>query len=356
MEKNMNAVVTYAPHDYRYEKFPMPQCGKDDIIIRVILCGICAGDLKAWEGGPRFWGGEGWDPYVEPPCIPGHEFVGEIVAIGEENPYWGKLKIGQRVVPEQVAPCGSCYFCKKGQYHLCQPHDVFGFKNYLNGGFAQFARLPKTALVHAVPDSIPDELAVLIEPFACSMHAVDRAQIEKGDTVVLAGAGPLGLGMVAAAKLKNPGKLIVLDMRKDRLEKAKALGADIVLDPSSDDVYKEIAKLTQNVGCDIYIEATGHPSAVQQGLDLLRKGGRFVEFSVFSKPAVVDWSIIGDGKELDIIGVSLSPNCFGKVIEGFTSGELKADGVLTDIYPLSDFEEAFKRCSKEGAVKVALKP
>ena len=117
---------------------------------------------------------------------------------------------------------------------------------------------------------------------------------------------------------------------------------------------KEIKDLTDGYGCDIYIEATGHPSSVQQGLDMIRKLGRFVEFSVFGSPATIDWSIIGDGKELDLLGSHLSPYCFPFVTEHIEKGDLKTDGVVSSIYSLDQWEEAFEKATgKDGDFKVA---
>lgn len=140
---------------------------------------------------------------------------------------------------------------------MCQPHDMFGFQNYNNGGMAEYVRYPKTAVIHKVPKSMKLEDALLIEPYGCSKHCVDRAQIGCEDVVVISGAGTLGLGMVTYARMKNPKKLIVLDMVDSRLEKAKEFGADIVMNPSKVDVVKEITDMTDGYGCDIYIEATG---------------------------------------------------------------------------------------------------
>lgn len=355
--EKMMAVVAYGPGDYRYEEVDTPRAGRGEVVIRVEACGICAGDIKAYQGGPRFWGGDGIPSYVEPPMVPGHEFIGRIVEIGEGFRHSHDLQIGDRVISEQVVPCGECRFCRKGQYWMCQIHDVYGFKHYLNGGFAQYMKLPIKAIIHKVPDDIPIEKAVLIEPYSCSMHAVERADIQPGDVVVISGAGPLGLGMVAAARLKKPGKLIALDLFDARLEKAKALGCDMALNPRKDDVYRIIEELTEGYGCDIYIEATGHPDSVPQGLRMIRKLGRFVEFSVFNDPVVCDWSIIGDGKELDILGASLSPFCYPKVIEGIASGELGTDGVVTHQFPLSRFREAFGVCERgRDSLKVVLLP
>src|SRR5690606_6042630 len=122
--------------------------------------------------------------------------------------------------------------------------------------------------------------AAFIEPLACSIHAVQRGNIEFEHVVVIAGAGPLGLGMVAAARLKNPHLLIALDLNDHRLEVAKACGADLVMNPRRQDVVAAVRDLTDGYGCDVYIEATGHADAVRQGLEMICKAGTFVEFSV----------------------------------------------------------------------------
>ena len=203
---------------------------------------------------------------------------------------------------------------------------------------------------------MPLERALLIEPYACSKHCVDRAKIASDDIVVISGAGALGLGMITYARRKNPEKLVVLDMKEERLKKAVEFGADLAINPSTEDAVAKVKELTGGYGCDIYIEATGHPSSVEQGLKMIRKLGRFVEFSVFGSPATIDWSIIGDGKELDILGSHLSPYCFPYVIEHLANGDLKSDGVVTSIYNLDQWEEAFdKATGKDGDLKVAFK-
>ena len=253
-------------------------------------------------------------------------------------------------------PCGECKFCKSGRYWMCEPHATFGFQKDNNGGMAEYVRYPKTAVLHKVPDDMPLETALLIEPFACSKHCVDRAQITGDDMVVISGAGTLGLGMITYARRMNPEKLIVLDMKDERLQKAKEFGADLALNPGKEDVVAKVKELTGGYGCDIYIEATGHPSSVEQGLAMVRKLGRFVEFSVFGGPTTVDWSIIGDGKELDVLGAHLSPYCFPYVIEHLANGDLRADGVVSSIYSLDEWEEAFdKATGKDGDFKVAFK-
>ncbi|WP_281532185.1 alcohol dehydrogenase catalytic domain-containing protein [Anaerocolumna aminovalerica] len=351
--KTMKALVAYSKDDYRLElAYPTPECGPDDIIIKTEACGICAGDVKCKHGAAMFWGDETQPSWVKPPFIPGHEFFGHIVQIGENLTNY---KIGERIIADQIVPCGECRFCKDGHYWMCQPHNIFGFQNTNNGGMAEYVRFPKNAVISRVPDSMTIEQALLIEPYGCSKHAVDRAQITNEDVVVISGAGTLGLGMVTYARMKNPKALIVLDMIDSRLEKALEFGADYVWNPSKIDVLSEINKMTDDYGCDIYIEATGHPSSVTQGLSMIRKLGRFVEFSVFGAPTTVDWSIIGDRKELDVLGSHLSPYAYPFVIENMVNGKLKTNGVVTKMMPIEQWEKAFEySAGKEGDLKVAL--
>jgi len=352
--KTMKALVVYGRTDYRFEpEYPTPECGPDDIIIKVEGCGICAGDLKCQHGADMFWGSDTQPSWVDPTFIPGHEFVGVAVAIGENVKGY---EIGDRLTADQIVPCNECRFCKTGRYWMCQPHKIFGFFNDLNGGMAEYMRLPKNSVIHKVPKEIPLDSALLIEPYSCSKHCVDRAQVGCEDIVVLSGAGTLGLGMITYAKLRNPKKLIVLDMKDERLEKAQEMGADLVWNPSKIDVVAEIMKLTDGYGCDIYIEATGHPSSVSQGMQMIRKLGRFVEFSVFGSPTTLDWSIIGDRKELDVLGVHLSPYCYPFVIENIQNGTLKTRGVVSRSFDIEDWKTAFEYASgKYGDYKVAIK-
>jgi L-iditol 2-dehydrogenase len=269
--------------------------------------------------------------------------------------YHPGLKIGDRVTADQIYPCGECKFCTSGRYWMCQPHKMHGYQTEFPGGMCEYTRYKKNAVISKVPEDMPFEQAVLIEPYGCSKHAVDRADIHSEDVCVISGAGTLGLGMVTYARVRNPKFLISLDMMDSRLKKAKEFGADIVMNPGKMDVVSEIKKLTDGYGCDIYIEATGNPASVIQGMSAIRKMGTFVEFSVFGKETTLDWSIIGDSKELDIRGSHLSPYAYPYVIDGIHSGKLKTNGVVTKILPLKDWEEGFKLGEgHEDQLKIAL--
>lgn len=354
----MKAVVCYGPYDYRLETVPVPEVGPDDILVRVKACGICAGDIKSYKGAPMFWGGNGMPQWNKPPVIPGHEFIGEAVWIGENAKKKYGFDIGQKVIAEQIIPCGECRYCRKGEYWMCEVHNIHGHQGEVaDGGMAEYMKFSKRDIVHKVPNKLPDIFGAMIEPLACSVHTVERANIKFEDVVVIAGLGPIGLCKLQLARLKNPKLLIGVDLKKKRLELAKELGADIVLNPLEQDVVEEVKRLTDGYGCDVYIHNSGSPEGVIQGLQMLRKLGTFVEFSVFSSPTAVDWSIIGDRKELNIFGSHISPYTYPIAIDLLAKGKIKVDKIITHTFPLEKFEDAFKLAERgEESIKVVLIP
>jgi threonine dehydrogenase-like Zn-dependent dehydrogenase len=222
---------------------------------------------------------------------------------------------------------------------------------------AEYMRFPVDALNHRVPQTLKPEQAVYIEPLACAIHAVQRAEVELGDAVVVAGCGALGLGMIAAARLKSPKCLIALDLQESRLEVARRCGADIVLNPAKVDVTDEVLKLTGGYGCDVYIEATGHPLGVEQGLHMIRKLGTFVEFSLMREPVTVDWTIIGDMKELNIHGAHLGPYCYPLAIDMLVRNQIPVDAIVTHQMPLEAYMDGISMVhSGQECIKVMLIP
>jgi threonine dehydrogenase-like Zn-dependent dehydrogenase len=288
------------------EELEVPNVGPEEVLVKVLAVGICAGDAKCYAGAPHFWGDSERPAYVQPPVTPGHEFIGEVVALGEGSGKKHGLEVGDHAISEQIVPCWDCRYCFRGGYHMCVPHDIYGFHQRSHGAMASYMKYPSGSINHKVPKSIPAWQAAFIEPLSCAIHAVELGNIQFNHIVVVSGCGPLGLGMVAAAKQKNPMKLIALDLFDWKLDVAKECGADIVLNPNNSDVVAEIKQMTDGYGCDIYIEATGHPASVIQGLHMTAKLGTFVEYSVFGKETTADWTIISDMKELTVQGGHLS--------------------------------------------------
>jgi threonine dehydrogenase-like Zn-dependent dehydrogenase len=357
LPSTMRAVRCYGPEDYRLEEVDVPTPGHGEVLIKVDACGICASDVKCFTGAPLFWGDAYHKGYVQAPVTAGHELIGTVVALGEGADAKYGLKLGDRAISEQLVPCGACRYCRMGRYTLCAVNDIYGFHTATQGGMADYMLFPANALNYKVPRYMPVEKAALIEPLSCSMHAVERAQIQFGDVVVIAGVGALGLGMVSFARLKNPGKVIALDTNDQRLCLARDLGADDTINPADADFGEVIMDLTEGYGCDVFIEATGNPRGVNIGLQLIRKGGNFVEFSLMKEPTTTDWTIVGDSKELNIYGSHLGPNCYPTVINYLQRGMLNVQGIVTHQLPLESYLDGFHLVNAGlDSIKVLLRP
>ncbi len=355
----MTAVVCHGPEDYRVEQVARPHPGPREMVIRISACGICASDCKCWGGAKMFWGdaATGMPAYVKPPVIPGHEFFGVVDYLGPDAAEHFGVQPGDTVIAEQIVPCDRCRFCRSGKYWMCEVHNIFGFQRQVaDGGMAEYMLLPRTARVHVIPPSMRLEDAAIIEPLSCAIHTVQRGDVQLDDVVVIAGAGPIGLMMVQVAKLKTPKKLIVVDMVPERLELARGFGADVAINPRDEDALAVVQGLTGGYGCDVYIEATGSPAGVVQGLSLIRKLGRFVEFSVFGADTTVDWSIIGDRKELDVRGSHLGPYCYPIAIDLLDRGLVTSQGIVTHGYRIDEWDEAIRVANSLDSIKVLLRP
>lgn len=353
----MQAVICHGPEDYRLEEVSVPRPGPGEALVRVEAVGICASDLKCYHGAAKFWGDENRPAWAETEVVPGHEFVGEVVQLDDDAATRWTIAVGDRVTAEQIVPCWKCRYCIRGQYWMCAPHDMFGFKRRNPGGMAAYMVFPVEALVHKVSKDLPPAHAAFAEPLSCSLHAVERAGITFDDVVVVAGCGPIGLGMIAGAAAKFPATVIGLDMAPTKLALAKECGADLTIDISKEDPIEIVRGLTEGYGADVYIEGTGHPSAVPQGLNILRKLGTYVEYGVFREDVTVDWSIISDDKELDVLGAHLGPHTWPAAIRMIESGRLPMERICTHQLPLSKFQEGLDLVADgTSSIKVSLIP
>jgi threonine dehydrogenase-like Zn-dependent dehydrogenase len=234
---------------------------------------------------------------------------------------------------------------------------MYGFKRRTPGAMASYMVYPAEALVHKISKDLPAAHAAFVEPLSCALHAVERADIHFEDVVVVAGCGPIGLGMIAGAKAKFPAKVVALDVADAKLALAEKVGADLTVNIAQEDVVRVVQDLTDGYGADVYLEGTGHPSAVLQGLNVLRKLGTFVEYSVFKDDVTVDWSIISDDKELDVRGAHLGPHCWPAAVRMLESGMLPMDEIVTHQLPVKEFQEGLELVAAgTKSVKVSLIP
>ncbi|MGC8558749.1 MAG: zinc-dependent alcohol dehydrogenase, partial [Nitrososphaeria archaeon] len=249
--KTMKAATLYGPQDLRIEDVPVPNIGAEEALIKVEVIGICPSDIKNYLRTD----GKTWFPYgLQSYGLSGHEFVGKVIALGENVK---NFSVGDVVVPEIIIPCGRCKFCKKGLINLCSN------KKYISHGYAEYAKV-NTNYLYKVPEGVPMEMAAFTEPLSVVLHTNSILGLRPDDTVLIVGAGPMGLLHLMVAKLSG-AKVIVSEINKNRLEKAKELGADYVINPVEKNLPDEVAKIT-GYGADGVIVTIGNKAAIESGI------------------------------------------------------------------------------------------
>ena len=304
-----------------------------------------------------FWGGGVLPKWVREPVTLGHEFAGRVVAIGDRAREKYGLELGDMAIAEQIIPCGKCRFCQAGERWMCIEANIYGSKREIaEGSMAEYMKYQKDSVVYKIPESVPEKATAMIEPLSCAVHTIERADIHFNDVVVVAGLGPIGLCKLQLALMKHPKLVIGIDVKENRLEIARAYGADYTFNPTQCDVVEEVKALTGGYGCDVYIHCSGHSEGVLQGLKMVRPHGKFIEFSVFMHDTAVDWSIIGDRKELDVLGAHISGrDGYAVAIDLLAKGAIDVDRLITHTFPLESYQEAFA-LSKSGdaSIKVVI--
>ena len=261
----MLAAVLHGKEDLRIERIPVPRVGEGEILLRVGAALTCGTDLKVYRRGYHAM-------MLKPPIVFGHELAGVVAVTG---PGVTKFAVGDRIVPMNSAPCDACYFCRHGQQNLCE-HILFN-----NGAYAEYMRIPariveKNTLL--IPDSVPLEHAALTEPLACVVYGLSEASPQPGDTMVVIGAGPIGLMFIHVAQLRGL-KVIAVVKRDDQVTTARLLGASDVVQIADGtgtpkDTIAAVRALTSHSrGADIVIEAVATPATWESGVAMVRKGG-----------------------------------------------------------------------------------
>ena len=340
----MKAAVLHDVRDIRVEEVKKPEIAEDEVLIEVKAAGICGTDL-------HFYKGE-WK--VDMPIIPGHEFSGVIAEVGENV---DGFKIGEHVVAEPNITCGSCYFCLMSERNFfCENLKAVGVT--VNGAFAEYLKI-KGRNLYRIPENLSFEEAALIEPLACCIRGLDNVGIKAGESVLIVGAGPIGLLLMQLVRNFGASMIIQTDLEDYRLEKALELGADHVINVRKEDPIKVIKKLTGGYGVDVAIEAVGSPKAITQAVEAVRKGGRVNIFGVSPQDAV--WQVKPFdlySKELTITTSYRSPYTFQRAVKMASSGRLKLKPLISHIFPLEKIAEAFEILDKklDNVMKVILKP
>jgi threonine dehydrogenase-like Zn-dependent dehydrogenase len=357
--------------------YPEPEVEPNGFLMKMELCGVCGTDMHLYEGNMDI-------PF---PVIPGHEWVGVIEKIGEQaKGYEVKgqpIDVGDRVVvvPGTNRFCGECYFCRFMPHKptLCTGRKVMGVnmssaeEPHLLGGWTEKIYVNAEKFwVYKVPDEVKPEVAVLSEPMAVSSRAIERAYAPGmptfgegfgvGQSVVIQGAGAIGLLAIATAKLAGAGKIISVDMVVERLKMAERLGADHVIDmrqyKSAEERVKEVQRLTNGLGGDVVVEAVGVPAAVPEGIDMTSRGGKLVEVGHYTDPGPV---LINPhticNKDMDILGSwTYPPTQFGTVLDlmRLAADRLPLDEIVTHKYPVVDAQKSIDTLKARKGIKHVL--
>jgi 2-desacetyl-2-hydroxyethyl bacteriochlorophyllide A dehydrogenase len=331
----MKAVVLPQPGTVRVERLPDPVPASDGVVVAPDGCGICGTDIHIIDG--EFAG-------TNYPIVPGHEFSGEIVAVGRDV---RDLRVGDIVAVEPSIFCGHCHQCRRGRGNLCENLGAIGVLRR-DGGCAELVAVPaRQAFV--LPASLPRGWGPLIEPVSCAIHGFDLLSLRIGDHVIIYGAGTIGLILCSLAVHQAAGSVSVVDHNPARLAGAEAAGADHVA-LSADE-------LDRPEGWEVVIDASGSPAAMEDGLRHVRRGGTFLIFGVADKEAMASFSpfrVYND--ELRIIGSMAILHSFERAREVVSAGIIDGDALITHRVALEDYGDAVAAFRRGQGLKIQVTP
>ena len=344
----MKGLLFEGPNRMEVQDVPTPEVPQGGLLVKVAACLICGTDIRIFRGKKT--------KDVRIPSILGHEFSGIIAATGGEI---DGFQIGDPVSIAPVVPCLTCHFCRHGQENVCLNRTACGYE--YDGAFSEYVAIPAAAVragnVYQVPKDVNLEGLALAEPLACCINGHRNTPVKLGDTVLVMGAGPIGLLHIMLAK-RSGAKVIVSEPSESRREMAIRLGADLAVDPGAHDLQGTVLESTCSIGADIVIMAIGVPGLVNQSLDLCRKGGwvnLFAGFSIGDLPPI-DVNKI-HYKEIKVTGTSASSRKDHEVaLKLIANQAIDPGSLITHRYPLSEAMEAFKVAEAGLGIKVAIIP
>lgn len=349
----MQAAVLHAFNDLRVQEFDVPEPGPLEVLMKVQSCAICGTDpsliSKGWPGLPPFG-----------TFIPGHEYSGEIVALG---PHVTQFKVGDRVAIESHKGCGHCMNCKRGRYTICLNygnnevgHRHYGFTS--NGGYAQYA-VNHISTLYKIPDSVSYDEAALVTTAACVHFALDNiGGFLGGETVAVLGPGAIGLMAVQLSKALGATKVILTGTNDSRLEVGRKVGADVVVNVKRDDPVKIVWDVSNGWGADLVVECSGTGPAVQQAIDMAARGGRISLTGVPHGLASVNLHrfVMDDMRASGVRGEGMGDCARSLALMG--AGKIQGKPLITHHFPLDRINEGFETFiqRKGGAIKVIIHP
>ena len=347
--KNIKAVVYHAPGDIRNEMIPLPVCGKAELLVKVDACAVCGTDLKASISG---------NPRILAPKVMGHEFTGVIDEVGAAVSGFAR---GERVVMATSVSCGVCAYCQNGWNNLCADVKPMGFS--FDGGMAEYVVIPELALrnghVIKVPAGIKAEYASLAEPLSCAVNSLENCELKGGETVVVIGAGPMGIMNGVMAREFGAAKVILAEVNPERLKQGEAFGFDLLVNPQAQDLAAIVKAETKGLGADVVIVAAPAAAPQEQALALVRKRGvvcLFASLPAGKSSLTIDSRRIHYG-EIKVVGTSDStPKQVQRAVDIIARGGLPVEKLVTHVLELFDITKSFELMKSGASLRVVLKP
>lgn len=312
----------------------------NEVLISVKSVAICGTDLHIYLGER---------PDVLLPRVLGHELSGEVVLTGENVK---NVKIGDRVVVDPVISCGTCYTCKKGHHNVCETVGCLGVHS--DGGFKDYIKMPSER-VYKFADTISWDEASLVEPLACAAQMAERGRVQAGDKVVIIGAGAIGLSVMLTCKMLG-AEVLISDMIESKLNLAKKMGADVVVNSKVQDISKEVNLFTDGHGADVILDAVGNAKLLELSIKLAAPSARVVVIGFDGNSASIPQVLITK-KELEIIGSRMNNYKFPQAIKWLESKQVSLKDMISSIYDISEIDSAFSHIvnNPNDVVKVVIK-
>lgn len=347
----MKAGILYADRDIRLGETDEPHIQPDEVLLETRFAGICGTDLHIYRGE--------FHNRVSFPAIQGHEFGGTILEVGREARAVG-FAAGQRVAVDPILPCHACPACLTGHLNACRSLKLLGVD--LDGGFGQYVAVPYRCL-YPLPDEVPMEFAPMVEMYGLGQHILQRGQVQPGESVVILGAGKLGLSILdVLCHSSSPSQAIITDLQPHRLGIARKLGASESLDIRQGDVVERVLELTDGVGADCVIEAVGHYHEVPnegaplaQAVKMIRNGGRIVTAGLGEQLSAVHFKTFVL-KEAQMIASRVTLGEFARAIRMLAKGLLHPDLLISHHMNLGSIRAAFEQVDREDpeTIKIIL--
>ncbi len=347
VKEQMQAAVLYGKEELRVEQVAVPEIGPRDVLVKVRTALTCGTDLKVFRRGHHA-------RMITPPALFGHELAGDIVAVGDEV---ANFRPGQRIVSANSAPCGDCYYCRRGRENLCE--DLL----FNNGAYAQYMRIPGRIVeknTYEIPEGIDYRDAAMVEPLACVLHGVEDSGIRAGDTVAVIGLGPIGLMFVRLAKLAG-ARVIAVGRRRQQLERAQRMGAsELIVSRPGEEPVEAVREATDGGrGADVVVEAVGSPHVWRGAVQMVRSGGVVNFFGGCPKDTQVclDTSLLHYSELTLKASFHHTPRHIQRSLDIVTNGGIHVPDFVIDQAPLGDLLEVFRHMmSHNGHLKTAILP